>query len=175
MNTPKTILAVLLAATAIGAGAQTTGVTQGQPATGATYRPSLDGQQTTTPAPTIDMRPMTQEEKATGRQEPSRLKDIDPATHPAPQNVRPQPVPMPRPQDTQAVPASTRITPTPTPTPAPTTAPAPVGPTSRPVSACTGATCTDASGATTAGQVGNASVNSEGRLCNRTGNTMQCF
>lgn len=169
MNTPKTILAVLLAATAIGAGAQTTGVTQGQPATGATYRPSLDGQQTTTPAPTIDMRPMTQEEKATGRQEPSRLKDIDPATHPAPQNVRPQPVPMPRPQDTQAVPASTRITPT------PTTAPAPVGPTSRPVSACTGATCTDASGATTAGQVGNASVNSEGRLCNRTGNTMQCF
>ncbi|WP_312183365.1 hypothetical protein, partial [Massilia timonae] len=97
MNTPKTILAVLLAATAIGAGAQTTGVTQGQPATGATYRPSLDGQQTTTPAPTIDMRPMTQEEKATGRQEPSRLKDIDPATHPAPQNVRPQPVPMPRP------------------------------------------------------------------------------
>ena len=105
MNTPKTILAVLLAATAIGAGAQTTGVTQGQPATGATYRPSLDGQQTTAPAPTIDMRPMTQEEKATGRQEPSRLKDIDPATHPAPQNVRPQPVPMPRPQDTQAVPA----------------------------------------------------------------------
>ena len=171
MNPSKTILAVLLAATAIGAGAQTTGVTQGQPASGATYRPSLDGQQTATPAPTIDMRPMTQEEKATGRQEPSRLKDIDPATHPAPQNVRPQPVPMPRPQDTQAVPASTRITPTPT----PTTAPAPVGPTSRPVSACTGATCTDASGATTAGQVGNASVNSEGRLCNRTGNSMQCF
>lgn len=171
MNTPKTILAVLLAATAIGAGAQTTGTTQGQPATGATYRPSLDGQQATAPAPTIDMRPMTQEEKATGRQEPSRLKDIDPATHPAPQNVRPQPspVPMPRPQDSQAVPPSARIT------PAPATAPAPVGPSARPVSACTGATCTDASGATTAGQVGNASVNSEGRLCNRTGNTMQCF
>jgi hypothetical protein len=171
MNTPKTILAVLLAATAIGAGAQTTGVAQGQPATGATYRPTLDGQQTTTPAPTIDMRPMTQEEKATGRQEPSRLKDIDPATHPAPQNVRPQPVPMPRPQDSQAVPPSARVTPT----PAPTAAPAPAGPTSSPVSACTGATCTDASGATTAGQVGNASVNSAGRLCNRTGNTMQCF
>ena len=169
MNPSKTILAVLLAATAIGAGAQTTGVTQGQPASGATYRPSLDGQQTATPAPTIDMRPMTQEEKATGRQEPSRLKDIDPATHPAPQNVRPQPVPMPRPQDSQAVPPSARVT------PAPSAAPAPVGPTSRPIGACTGATCTDASGATTAGQVGNASVNSEGRLCNRTGNTMQCF
>jgi len=171
MNTSKAILAVLLAATACGAVAQTTGATQGQPATGATYRPSLDGQQTSTPAPTIDMRPMTEAEKATGRQEPSRLKDIDPATHPAPQNVRPQPVPMPRPQDSQVVPPSTRVTPTPT----PTAAPAPVGPTSSPVSACTGATCTDASGATTAGQVGNASVNSAGRLCNRTGNTMQCF
>ena len=45
MTTSKTILAVLLAATAIGASAQTTGVTQGQPATGATYRPTLDGQQ----------------------------------------------------------------------------------------------------------------------------------
>jgi hypothetical protein len=171
MYKSKAILAVLLAATAFGAGAQTTGTTQGQPATGATYRPSLDGQQATAPAPTIDMRPMTQEEKATGRQEPSRLKDIDPATHPAPQNVRPQPSPMPRPQDSQTVPPSARITPSPT----PTVAPAPVGPSSRPVSACTGATCTDASGATTAGQVGNASVNSEGRLCNRTGNTMQCF
>lgn len=169
MYKSKAILAVVLAATAIGAGAQTTGTTQGQPATGATYRPSLDGQQTSTPAPTIDMRPMTEAEKSTGRQEPSRLKDIDPATHPQPQNVRPQPSPMPRPQDSQAVPPSARITPT------PIAAPAPVGPTSHPVSACTGATCTDASGATTAGQVGNASVNSEGRLCNRTGNTMQCF
>lgn len=173
MNKSHAILAVLLAATAFGAAAQTTGVTQGQPTSGATYRPSLDGQQTTTPAPTIDMRPMTQEEKATGRQEPSRLKDIDPATHPAPQNVRPQPTPLPRSQDSQATPPSARIV-TP-PAVAPSAAPAPVGPTSSAVSACTGATCTDASGATTAGQVGNASVNSAGRLCNRTGNTMQCF
>ena len=171
MNTSKAILAVLLAATAIGAGAQTTGAAQGQPATGATYRPSLDGQQTSTPAPTIDMRPMTQEEKATGRQEPSRLKDIDPATHPQPQNVRPQPSPVPRPQQDAAVQPTARITPP----PAPAVAPAPVGPTSRPVAGCVGATCTDTSGATTAGQVGNASVNSEGRLCNRTGNSMQCF
>lgn len=178
MKTSNTILAVLLAATAIGASAQTTGVTQGQPATGATYRPTLDGQQasTSTPAPTIDMRPMTQEEKATGRQEPSRLKDIDPATHPQPQNVRPQPSPQSsptlRPQDSQSTPPSARITPQAAPT-AP--AAAPVGPTSRPVAGCVGATCTDTSGATTAGQVGNASVNSEGRLCNRTGNSMQCF
>lgn len=174
MNNYKAMLAVMLAATAFGAGAQTTGVTQGQPATGATYRPSLDGQETSTPAPTIDMRPMTETEKATGRQEPSRLKDIDPATHPQPQNVRPQPTVMPPARDSQAAPPSARA-PLPAPTPTPATAPAPVGPTSTPVSACTGATCTDASGATTTGQVGNASVNSAGRLCNRTGNTMQCF
>lgn len=170
MKPSNAILAVLLAATAFGASAQTTGVTQGQPTTGATYRPSLDGQQTSTPAPTIDMRPMTETEKATGRQEPSRLKDIDPATHPAPQNVRPQPSPTPRPQDSQPVQPTARIAPTPAPT-----ATAPAGPTTRAIGACTGATCTDTSGAMTTGQVGNASVNSEGRLCNRTGNTMQCF
>jgi len=171
MNPSNTILAVLLATAAFGAAAQTTGAAPGQPATGATYRPSLDGQQTATPAPTIDMRPMTQEEKATGRQEPSRLKDIDPATHPQPQNVRPQPSPIPRPQqDSTAVQPGARITP-----PAPAAAPTPVGPSSRPVAGCVGATCLDASGATTSGQVGNASVNSEGRLCNRTGNSMQCF
>lgn len=148
MNKYKTMLAVLLAATAFGAGAQTTGASQGQPATGETYRPSLDGQQTSTPAPSIDMRPMTQAEKDTGRQEPSRLKDIDPSTHPVPQ------------QDGAGL--------------RPSAAPTPVVPTSTPVQ-CVGATCTDAGGATTAGQVGNASVNSAGRLCNRTGNTMQCF
>lgn len=174
MNTKsRSILAVLLAAVAFGAGAQTTGVTQGQPTTGETYRPSLDGQQTSTPAPTVDMRPMTQEEKATGRQEPARLKDIDPSIHPAPQNVRPPATvtPKPAPQSTQPtaqrqvqqqIDSSTRMAPR-------------VGPTSSAVNACIGATCTDASGATTTGSVGNASVNSAGRLCNRTGTTVQCF
>lgn len=169
-NKSKSILAALLAVAAFGAGAQTTGAIQGQPTTGETYRPSLDGQQTSTPAPTVDMRPMTQEEKATGRQEPQRLKDIDPATHPQPQNVRPQPSPMPRPQGTapsaqrpvqSQIDSSTRMV-------------APVGPTSAQVN-CIGATCTDTSGATTTGSVGNASVNSAGRLCTRNGATVQCF
>lgn len=160
MNKNNAILAMLLACAAAGACAQTTGATQGQPTTGETYRPSLDGQQTATPAAPLDMRPMTQEEKATGRQEPQRLKDIDPATHPAPQNVRPQPTPMPKPRPDRAVQP---------------VAPTPVVPTSSPVSACIGATCTDASGATTTGAVGNASVNSAGRLCNRSGSTVQCF
>lgn len=187
-NKSKSILAVLLAAAAFGAGAQTTGAIQGQPTTGETYRPSLDGQQTSTPAPTVDMRPMTQEEKATGRQEPQRLKDIDPSTHPAPQNVRPQPTvtPKPQPEGTQPtarrsvqqqIDSSARMATPHVPARAGDpagTLPAPVGPTSAQVN-CIGATCTDASGATTTGSVGNASANSAGRLCSRNGTTVQCF
>lgn len=163
MNKNHAILAMLLALCATGTSAQTTGATQGQPATGETYRPTLDGQPTSTPAPAVDMQPKTQEEKATGRQEPSRLKDIDPAAHPAPQNVRPQASPALKPS-----PQTSRI-------PSTSVAPTPVVPTTSAVTGCIGATCTDASGATTTGSVGNASVNSAGRLCNRNGATVQCF
>ncbi|MEM8510873.1 hypothetical protein RCH14_000164 [Massilia sp. MP_M2] len=199
MNKNNAILAMLLALAAAGASAQTTGATQGQPTTGETYRPSLDGQQTATPAAPIDMQPKTQEEKATGRQEPSRLKDIDPATHPAPQNVRPQPTPAPKTQQEQGVQpvarrsvqqqidsagrlaspnATTVVSPAttgPATTAPATSAPTPVVPTTSQVSPCIGATCTDATGATTAGAVGSSSVNSAGRLCNRSGTTVQCF
>jgi len=189
MNKNNAILAMLLAFAAASASAQTTGATQGQPATGETYRPSLDGQQTSTPAAPIDMQPKTQEEKATGRQEPSRLKDIDPATHPAPQNVRPQPTPSPKTQQEQGVQpvarrsvqqqidSAARLASPNAPTvvaPA-TSASTPVVPTTSQVSPCIGATCTDATGATTAGAVGSSSVNSAGRLCNRSGTTVQCF
>jgi len=193
MNKNNTILAMLLALAAASAGAQTTGATQGQPATGETYRPSLDGQQTSTPAAPIDMQPKTQEEKATGRQEPSRLKDIDPATHPAPQNVRPQPTPAPKTQQEQGaqqgvqpvarrsvqqqIDSAGRLASPNAPTVAApaTTAPTPVVPTTSQVAPCIGATCTDTTGATTAGAVGSSSVNSAGRLCNRSGTTVQCF
>lgn len=171
-NYSKPMLAVLIALAAFGASAQTTGAIQGQPTSGETYRPSLDGQQTATPAPTVDMRPMTQEEKATGRQEPQRLKDIDPATHPQPQNVRPQPSPAPRPQGQATPPSAQR--PVQSQIDSSARMAAPVGPTSS-VTSCVGATCTDSSGATTTGSVGNASVNSAGRLCNRNGATVQCF
>ena len=191
MNKNNAILAMLLAFAAASASAQTTGATQGQPATGETYRPSLDGQQTSTPAAPIDMQPKTQEEKATGRQEPSRLKDIDPATHPAPQNVRPQPTPVPAPKTQQEqgvqpvahrsvqqqIDSAARLASPNAPAlvaPA-TSAPTPVVPTTSQVSPCIGATCTDATGATTAGTVGSSSVNSAGRLCNRSGTTVQCF
>lgn len=178
-NNSTSLLAILLACAAASAGAQTTGATPGQPASGETYRPVLDATTTSAPAPAIDMRPMTQEEKTTGRQEPQRLKEIDPATHPAPQNVRPVITPQPgsAPSTQQRIDNSARM---PTPS-ASTVAPAapnsstPVVPGSSQVNACVGATCTDASGATLSPGVGNSTVNSNGRLCNRTGNTVQCF
>jgi len=177
MNNTKSILAVLLAFAAAGAGAQTTGAAPGQPTSGETYRPVLDATTTSAPAPAIDMRPMTQEEKTTGRQEPSRLKQIDPSTHPAPQNVRPVLTPQSGTARStqQQIDRSARM-PTPSAPVLPATPnPAPVGPSSSQVSPCVGATCTDASGATINPGVGNSSVNSQGRLCNRSGTTVQCF
>ena len=181
MNKTKSILAVFFAFSAsvatASAGAQTTGATPGQPTSGETYRPVLNATTTSAPAPAIDMRPMTQEEKTTGRQEPSRLKEIDPATHPAPQNVRPVLTPQPNAPRTaqQQIDSSARM-PTPSAPVMPSAPnPAPAGPTSSQVNSCVGATCTDASGATINSSVGNSTVNSQGRLCNRTGNTMQCF
>lgn len=177
MNKTKSILAVLFAFTAASTGAQTTGATPGQPTSGETYRPVLNGPTTSAPAPAIDMRPMTQEEKTTGRQEPSRLKEIDPATHPAPQNVRPVLTPQPNAGRTaqQQIDSSARM-PTPSAPVMPATPnPAPSGPTSSTVNACVGATCTDSSGATLNPGVGNSTVNSQGRLCNRNGQSVQCF
>ena len=133
------------------------------------------------------MQPKTQEEKATGRQEPSRLKDIDPATHPAPQNVRPQPTPKTQQEQgvqpvarrsvQQQIDSAGRLASpnAPTVVPPATSAPTPVVPTTSQVAPCIGATCTDTTGATTAGAVGSSSVNSAGRLCNRSGTTVQCF
>lgn len=191
MHPSTPFLAILLATAAFGAAAQTTGAAAGQPVTGETYRPTLDGQPPSAPPPIVDMRPMTENEKATGRQEPARLKDIDPSAHPAPQNVRPQPSATPRaqPEGTsqptarrsvrQQIDSSARLSTPHVPDRAAETgiAPpaAPVGPTSSPATTCVGATCTDAGGATTTGRVGNASVNSQGRLCNRSGNTVQCL
>lgn len=43
------------------------------------------------------------------------------------------------------------------------------------LNSCAGNFCTDASGNSYNAGVGNAAVNSQGRLCNRMGNTMQCF
>src|SRR5438067_3227361 len=60
--------------------------------------------------------------------------------------------------------------------PAPAAAPQPVVPSSTVINSCQGGQCTDAAGRTYNGiGSGNAGVNSSGRLCNRTGATVQCF
>jgi hypothetical protein len=65
----------------------------------------------------------------------------------------------------------------PEPVPAPAAAPQPVVPTSRALNSCVGASCTDAAGTryNGIGSGGNAGVSASGRLCNRTGATVQCF
>ncbi|MFL6672386.1 MAG: hypothetical protein ACJ8LG_03725 [Massilia sp.] len=52
----------------------------------------------------------------------------------------------------------------------PSAAPAPA-----PVNTCHGSLCTDASGGSYNMGVGNAGTNGQGQLCNRVGNTVQCF
>lgn len=56
------------------------------------------------------------------------------------------------------------------PTPAPPGLPNPA-----PINNCTGGQCRDTSGNTYNTGVGNAAISSDGRLCNRSGNTVQCF
>jgi hypothetical protein len=60
------------------------------------------------------------------------------------------------------------------PAPAPTAGP-PAPPPPAQLNTCVGNFCTDASGSSYNSGTGNATVNSQGRLCNRVGNTMQCF
>lgn len=61
------------------------------------------------------------------------------------------------------------------PIPSPSAAPEPVVPSSNVINSCQGSFCTDAAGKTYNIGRGNAGVNSNGRLCNRTGATVQCF
>jgi len=62
------------------------------------------------------------------------------------------------------------------PVPPPATPPRPVTPSSRVIGSCQGASCLDTNGNRYNGiGDGNAGVNSSGRLCTRTGVTVQCF
>jgi hypothetical protein len=64
----------------------------------------------------------------------------------------------------------------PAPTPAiPAPGAFPVAPAPAPLNSCIGNHCSDAAGNSYNMGVGNAGVNSQGRLCNRVGNTMHCF
>jgi len=62
------------------------------------------------------------------------------------------------------------------PIPPPVAAPQPVVPSSNVINGCQGSACMDSSGRTYNGVgTGNAGVNSNGRLCAKTGTTVQCF
>jgi hypothetical protein len=70
---------------------------------------------------------------------------------------------------------STPITSAPIATPAPGAVPAPIAPAPAIINSCAGSLCTDASGSRYNIGTGNAGTNSQGRLCNQVGNTVQCF
>jgi hypothetical protein len=76
----------------------------------------------------------------------------------------------PRPLRAGEAPPATAALPIPPPLPAPQ----PTMPSSSVIRACQGIACTDAAGNTFNGS-GNAGVNSNGRVCARTGTTVQCF
>jgi len=84
---------------------------------------------------------------------PLRAGDAPPATA-----AVPIPPPLSAPQPTVPQPA----------------APQPAAPSSSVIRACQGIACTDAAGKTFNGS-GNAGVDSNGRVCARTGTTVQCF
>jgi hypothetical protein len=76
----------------------------------------------------------------------------------------------PRPLRAGETPPATAAVPIPPPLPAPQ----PTVPSSSVIRACQGIACTDAAGKTFNGS-GNAGVDSIGRVCARTGTTVQCF
>lgn len=90
-----------------------------------------------------------------------------PARHPAWQPAGPL---APRPLRSAETPSRSVLT------PSPATAPQPVVPSSSVVGGCPGGVCADASGTSYNGLgSGNAGTSSSGRLCTRTGLTVQCF
>jgi hypothetical protein len=175
-----------------------------KPADSATYGPVLHPQGApVTTQQAGEARPQAQEERA-GQLPHSRHNEVDPSARPAPQAVQPQQGQQDKSKsgskskdkdkaqkDRQAkrratlqrVESTPRIAaPQPQPQPQPrqraqdVPAPMPAGPSSTQVVGCAGGHCLDTNGASyNAAGPGNAAVSSSGRLCNRTGNTMQCF
>jgi hypothetical protein len=131
--------------------------------------------------------PQAQEEKA-GAPPQDRRHEVDPSARPAPQRTDPARPEAKKPSQKQAarkprrsveqriatVPEVAPSRPLPFAAPPPAQ-PAPInaGPTR--INSCLGGTCTDTAGGTYRMGVGDAAVNDAGRLCTRTGNTMQCF
>jgi hypothetical protein len=127
--------------------------------------------------------PQAQEEKA-GAAPTGRAPDPDPSARPAPQPQDPAQSQQ-RKDGKKADKRSARrsaplrvdpvaVAPS-VPPPRPPTRPVTLDPGPVQINSCLGGTCTDTNGATYNTGVGNAAVSSGGRLCTRSGNTMQCF
>jgi hypothetical protein len=114
--------------------------------------------------------PQQAPQQAAQQPQPQRKQTIRPAParHPAWQPAGP---PAPRPLHSAETAPSSGVA-----IPAPATAPRPVVPGSSVVGGCPGGVCADASGTSYNGLgSGNAGTSSSGRLCTRTGVTVQCF
>lgn len=182
------LLVALAASTAAGqATKQAAPQSKAAPApTGPSYGPVLHPQPVRSePGAQPEQTPQAQEEKA-GAPSTGRSLDTDPSARPAPQPQDPAKSQQRkdgkkasnrsarRSAPLRVDPVAVDMTPA-TPQPLPPTRPAAPDPGPVQINSCLGGTCTDTNGATYNTGVGNAAVNSQGRLCTRSGNTMQCF
>ena len=168
--------------------AQTQAERQRTPApTGPSYGPVLHPQSTKSePGAQLEQSPQAQEEKA-GANPSARPLEPDPSARAAPQPKDPAKADKGKeqkkganrsarrsaPQQVDVVPVvalgAPRLAPPPPPQPA-SVVPGPAQ-----INSCLGGVCTDTNGTTYNTGAGNAAVSSGGRLCTRSGNTMQCF
>jgi len=163
---------------------------QPPPRTGPSYGPVLHPQPIRSePGAQPEQSPQAQEEQAGGmHQQQPRHGEADPSARPAPQQQDParsngkqvkKPPQAARrsvQQRIDSVPQVPLVAGQPTPAPAIVPAqPAAVRPGPAQLNSCLGNTCTDTGGTTYQTTVGNAGVSSEGRLCTRSGSTVQCF
>jgi hypothetical protein len=182
------LLVALAASTAAGqASQQAAEPAKATPApAGPSYGPVLHPQPIKSePGAQLEQTPQAQEEKA-GAAPAGRALDPDPSARPAPQ-PKDQAKPDNRKDGRKATKRSARrsaplrvdpvaVAPSaPLPQQLPPTRPVTLDPGPVQINSCLGGTCTDTNGATYNTGVGNAAVSSQGRLCTRAGNTMQCF
>jgi hypothetical protein len=155
---------------------------------GPSYGPVLHPQPLKSePGAQPEQTPQAQEEKA-GAVPPGHALDADPSARPAPQTKDPAKTDKGKEHKKGArrsarLSAAQRVDIVPPAAPGPfqpLAAPPPVQPVAlmpgpARINSCTGGICRDTGGGTYNTGVGNAAVNDQGRLCTRSGETMQCF
>ena len=193
----KPLRAVQIALALLVALAASTAAGQSQPqapqttpvpaATGPSYGPVLHPQPLKSePGAQPEQTPQAQEEKA-GAAPSGRALEVDPSARPAPQPTDPakagkakEPKKAGNRSARRSAPQRVDLVPAVVPGAPPLAARPPAQPTAivpgpAQINSCLGGTCTDTSGTTYNTGGGNAAVSSQGRLCTRSGNTMQCF